>query len=177
MSRGRSGYHPDGIVDVSIIVVSLFRNPLEEEAVKFLPGVLIRKRRAAIPVTAVLGAFHIATRYLKLPIVGAKEKLVKMLKTETPAFHPYVSLRDAINAIEYAVLYKVHSWGGYIIELAKSIGNSIVYTLDRELEKIKDIVVVNPFPKDLVKRCHEHIERRLKTMRGVGEAPRVGLRG
>lgn len=170
MLRRSSGYHPDGIVDVSIIVVSLFRNPLEEEAVKFLTDVLLRKRRAAIPITAVLGAFHIATRYLKLPMVSVKEKLVKMLETESPAFYPHVSLRDAINAIEYAVLYEIHSWDGHTIELAKNIGNNIVYTLDRELERVKDIVVVNPFPKDLVKRYHDYIERRLKTKRCVNEA-------
>jgi hypothetical protein len=37
-----------------------------------------------------------------------------------------------------------------------------VYTLDRELERIKDIVVVNPFPENLVKEYHEYIESRIK---------------
>ena len=54
------------------------------------------------------------------------------------------------------------SWDGYIIELARSLGNRIVYTSDRELERIKDIVVVNPFPGNLVKKYHEYIEGRIK---------------
>jgi hypothetical protein len=83
---GSSAYHPDGVIDVGIIVVSIFKNPLREEAVKFLRDVLLRRRRAAIPVTAILGAFHIATRYLKLPTMGVREALLKMLETRSPAF-------------------------------------------------------------------------------------------
>jgi len=37
-----------------------------------------------------------------------------------------------------------------------------VYTLDKELERIKDIVVVNPFPENLIKKYHEYIEGRIK---------------
>jgi predicted nucleic acid-binding protein len=55
----------------------------------------------------------------------------------------------------------VESWDGYIVKLARSIGNSIVYTLDEELRKIKDIIVVNPFPQDLVKQYHQYIKRKL----------------
>ena len=162
MSEGSSAYCPEGVVDVSIIVVSLFRNPLEEEAVKFLRDVLSRRTKAAIPVTSVLGAFHVATRYLKLPVASVEEKLVKMLETKLPAFYSRVSLEEAISAIKYATLFGVESWDGYIIELARSLGNHIVYTSDRELERIKDIVVVNPFPENLVKEYHEYIEGRIK---------------
>jgi hypothetical protein len=70
--------------------------------------------------------------------------------------------RRSHQAIKYATLFRVKSWDGYIIELARSLGNRIVYTLDRELERIKDIVVVNPFPENLVKEYHEYIEGRIK---------------
>jgi len=144
---GSSAYHPDGVIDVGIIVVSIFKNPLREGAVKFLRDVLLRRRRAAIPVTAILGAFHIATRYLKSPTMGVREALLKMLETRSPAFHPHVSLDDAIDAIEYATYYGVKSWDGYMAKLAKSVGNSIVYTLDEELRKVGGLVVVNPFSR------------------------------
>jgi hypothetical protein len=65
MSEGSSAYCPEGVVDVSIIVVSLFRNPLGEEAVKFLRDVLSRRTKAAIPVTSVLGAFPRGHEVLK----------------------------------------------------------------------------------------------------------------
>jgi predicted nucleic acid-binding protein len=90
----------------------------------------------------------VATRYLKFPVASVEEKLVKMLETKSPAFYSRVSLEEAISAIKYATLFRVESWDGYIIELARSLGNHIVYTLDRELERIKDIVVVNPFPEN-----------------------------
>jgi len=157
-----SAYHPDGVVDVGILVVTLFKNPLRDRAVKFLSDVLSWKKRAAIPVTAVLGAFHVTTRYLKLPAMDVMKVLIKMLETMSPAFYPHIFLEDAIDAIKYARDYKIKSWDGYIIKLAKSIGNNIVYTLDEELSKVKDVVVINPFPQDLVEKYHEYIEGKLR---------------
>jgi hypothetical protein len=71
---------------------------------------LLQRKHAAIPLTAVLNASHVATRYLKLPVVEVKKALAKMLETRSPAFYPYVSLEDAANAIEYAAYYKVMGW-------------------------------------------------------------------
>jgi len=34
--------------------------------------------------------------------------------------------------------------------------------MDKELEKVKDIAVINPFPQDLVKQYHEHIKNMLR---------------
>jgi predicted nucleic acid-binding protein len=83
-----------------------------------------------------------------------------MLETRSSAFYPYISLEDAIDAIDYATYYKVESWDGYIIRLAKNIGNNIVYTLDEDLKKIKDIIALNPFPKELIEQYHEYIKRK-----------------
>jgi predicted nucleic acid-binding protein len=166
MLRRNSGYYPEGVIDVGIIVVSLFKNPLQERAVEFLSDVLIQRRRISIPVSAVLGAFHIATRYLRLPMVEVKKALVKMLETRSQAFYPYINLEEAIDAIDYATYYRIESWDGYLVKLARSIGNNIVYTLDKELEKVKDIAVINPFPQDLVKQYHEHIKNMLRRKHG-----------
>ncbi|MCS7367060.1 MAG: PIN domain-containing protein [archaeon YNP-WB-062] len=160
MLRGSSAYYPEGVIDVSVIVVSLFRNPLQEVAVNFLSEVLLQRKRIAIPIASILGGFHIATRYLKLPAVEVKKALVKMLETRSSAFYPYISLEDAIDAIDYATYYKVESWDGYIIRLAKNIGNNIVYTLDEDLKKVRDVIVLNPFPKELIEQYHEYIKRK-----------------
>jgi hypothetical protein len=37
-----------------------------------------------------------------------------------------------------------------------------VYTLDEELSKVKDVVVINPFLQDLVEKYHEYIEGKLR---------------
>lgn len=128
MLRGSSAYYPEGVVDVGIIVVSLFKNPLQERGVEFLSEVLLRRRRAAIPVTVALGAFHIATKYLRLPAAEVRKVLTKMLEMRSPAFYPYVFPEDAVDAIDYAAYYRVESWDGYLVKLAKSIGNSIIHT-------------------------------------------------
>ena len=87
---------------------------------------------------------------------------MKMLEIKSPAFYPYVYPEDAVDAMEYATYYRIGSWDGYLVKLARSIGNSTIYTLDEELRKIKDIVVVNPFPRDLVRQYHEYIKNRLQ---------------
>ncbi|MEM1610658.1 MAG: PIN domain-containing protein [Sulfolobales archaeon] len=166
MPRRNSGYYPEGVVDVGVIVVSLFENPLKEKAVEFLSDVLIQRRRIAIPLSAILGAFHIATRYLGLPMVEVKRALVKMLETRSQAFYPYIDLEDAIDAVDYATYYRIESWDGYLVKLAKSIGNNIIYTLDKDFEKVEDIVVINPFPQDLIKQYHEHIKNMLRRKYG-----------
>jgi hypothetical protein len=81
-------YHPNGVVDVDIIIVTLLKIPYG--VVKFLSDVLSQKKRAAIPVTAVLGAFHVTTRYLKLPATDVMKILIKMLETMSPAFYPHI---------------------------------------------------------------------------------------
>lgn len=69
---------------------------------------------------------------------------------------------EAKDALDLAAYYRVESWDGYLVKLAKSIGNGIVYTLDEQLRSVRDITVVNPFPEDLVKQYHVYIERKLR---------------
>ncbi len=157
MLRESSAY-PEGVVDVGIVVVVLFDNPLKAEAVEFLADVLRFRRRIAIPVTTIIGAYHVATRYLKLPRIEVKRILTGMLSTKSPAFYPHITPDVAVQALEYATYYNVESWDGYIIELAKRLGNSIIYTLDEELGKVRDVIVVNPFPRELVSQYHEYMK-------------------
>ncbi len=60
---GQEKVRYSGVVDVNIVLVSLFENPLRESGIDFLE-VLLRNKSAAIPTSTLLGAYHIATRYL-----------------------------------------------------------------------------------------------------------------
>jgi predicted nucleic acid-binding protein len=166
-------YYPDGVVDTCVIVVSLFRNPLHGKAMEFLPEVLKQRKKAAIPLTAVMGAFHITTRYLRLPVREVRRILVGMLETRSRAFYPYIFIDDVINSLEYVTQYDVKPWDGYIIRLAKSIGNGIVYTFDKEFEKVKDLRVINPFPEELVKQYHEHIRKLWQQRKKQANTPSI----
>ncbi|MCX8204444.1 MAG: PIN domain-containing protein [Candidatus Nezhaarchaeota archaeon] len=149
--------YPEGVVDVGIVVVSLFDNPLKPRAIEFMADVLKQRRRAAIPISAVIGAYHVATRYLRLPRIDVKRVLAEMLLTRSPALYPHIPLDVAMYALDLATYYGVEPWDGYVIELAKRLGNSIVYTLDEELSKIEGVIVVNPFPEELVEQYHEYV--------------------
>jgi hypothetical protein len=64
-AKGKLGLIPDVVVDVGIVVVSPSKT-LQEGEVNLLSDMLLQRKHAAIPLTAVLDASHVATRYLKL---------------------------------------------------------------------------------------------------------------
>jgi len=154
--------YAEGIVDVSIIVPACFDNPLKNYAVNFLAEALSRKRRIIIPVSAVIGAYHILIKYLKVPKLIIKKVLEGLLRTKSPALYPYISPELAIDSLDYASAYDIESWDGYLIALSRSLGVKIIYSIDKELAKVKEIIVVNPFPEDKLIEYHEWINVRIK---------------
>lgn len=104
-----SSVYPEGVVDVGIIAVACFENPLKELGIRFLSSILKQERRAAIPVSSVIGAYHIATRYLRAPPLSVKKILTRLLETGSPALYPQISTEIAIDALEYAAHYRVES--------------------------------------------------------------------
>ena len=153
----------DGVVDVSVVVPACFENPLKEAAVEFLGEALALRRKAIIPVTAVLGAYHIATKYLKAPRRAVKKVLAGMLKTRSPVLYPQVSLTVAEEALDIATAYSIESWDGYLVALAQSLRTRIIYTLDKELGKSKEILAVNPFPTQKVDEYHRYLTSLLRS--------------
>ncbi len=162
MSKGSLGLI-NGIVDVNIIVLSHFENPARIPALNFLRSVLKFEIRALIPTTAFIGAYHILTNYLKVPRKDAKDALVFTLNTKSKAIYEDVSIDDAIDAIEHAAIYKIESWDGYIVSLAKKFGTRNIYTIDKKLQRVEGIFVLNPIPEDKIKQYHKFIKNLYKT--------------
>ncbi len=153
---------PEGVIDVSIVVPCCFENPLKEHSIAFLSEVLKQEKNSLIPVSSVLGAYHIATRYLRVPRITAKKILEGILDSGSPALYPYISVSTAIDALDYACTYNIESWDGYLISLARSQGATVVYSLDRELSKVREIAVVNPFPQKAIEQYHDFLNSRIK---------------
>jgi hypothetical protein len=63
----------EGVVDVSILVPCCFDKPLKEASSAFIADLLALRKRAVIPATSVLGAYHIATKYLCAPRLAVKK--------------------------------------------------------------------------------------------------------
>jgi len=125
---GLSQARIEGVVDVSIIVLSHCENPAKQAALNFLEAVLIGKRRCVIPVTAFIGAYHILTRYLKVRRSEAAREIIKTLLLETDAFYPHVSRELAIEALATASDFNIEGWDGYLISLARMLRISSIYT-------------------------------------------------
>lgn len=151
--------YPEGVADVGIIVVACFENPLKEHSIAFLSDALSKKKRVILPISAVIGAYHIATTYLKASKIQVKKVLESLLATKSPALYPQITTEIASNALEYATYYNIESWDGYLISLAKSLGTSTLYSLDNQLSKIKEINVINPFPEEAVKKYHAFLKK------------------
>jgi predicted nucleic acid-binding protein len=153
---------PEGVIDVSILVPSCFENPLKNQSIAFLSEVLRKEKKALIPTSAILGAYHITNRYLGVPRVAVKKILQGILDSGSPALYPYISTHTAVDALDYASIYNVEYWDGYLIALARSQGATIVYSLDRELKKVKEITTINPFPQELVEEYHSFLNSKIK---------------
>jgi len=154
--------YPEGVLDVSILIPACFENPLKEHTIAFLSEVLTQKKRAALPVSAVMGAYHIATRYLGTPKIAVKKVLEGILRSGSPALYPQITPQIALDGLDYAVAYDIESWDGYLISLTRSLRATVIYSLDQELSKVKEIIVANPFPQNKVKQYHEFIEAKLR---------------
>jgi predicted nucleic acid-binding protein len=150
---------------VGILVPACFENPLEKESVRFISDVLSGRRPGTLPLTSVLGAYHILTRYLGVPRLAVKGVLEGLLRTDSPALHSATPRRVASDALDYAAAYSIDSWDGYLVALCRSLGSTIVYSMDRELAKVREVTVVNPYPADKVKEYHRFI-RELVERRG-----------
>ena len=159
---GESSAYPDGVVDVGILVPPCFENPLKEHSTAFLADVLTQRKRAAIPVTAVIGAYHVATRYLRVPRMTVKKVLGAILGTGSPALYGHVSPRTALDALDYASTYRIESWDGYLVSLTRSLRSTVVFSLDEELHRVREITLVNPFPREVVERYHDFLEKGLR---------------
>ena len=157
----------EGVIDVGVLVPSCFENPLREESVSFLNDVLLLRRKAIIPVTAVVGAYHIATSYLKVSRVSAKNVYSDLLKTRSEALFPDLKSELASAALDYAAAYKIESWDGYLLAIAVKFGAKIVFSMDKELGEALKLqketslpAVVNPFSTKAVQEYHKFLERK-----------------
>lgn len=148
----------EGIIDVGIVVIAHFENPARIHAFNFLKPILLWKRKCLIPTSATMGAYHIMTEYLGVDRFSACKALTKTLETKSPAFYEDISVDMVTDALEYALAYKIESWDGYIVSLAKNHGAEIIYSIDGELAKrVKDVEVINPIPGDVMRKYHDFV--------------------
>lgn len=160
LGKEEAGY--TGIVDVGVVLVFLFNNPLREEALNFLGEVLSRKNLAAIPTSTFLGAYHIATRYLRCPGDLIAKEIKETLSLASPAFIEDISIEAIEEAVDVAMSYSLESWDGYLIALARSFKAPVVYSMDRGFEKVPDISLAVPFSEEKVEEYHHWVGRLLK---------------
>ena len=165
MQKESSDY--EGVIDVGVLVPSCFENPLKEESVNFLQDVLLGRRRALLPISAVMGAYHIVTNYLGVSRVSAKNVLSELLRTRSEALYPEIGMDLASTALDYAAVYGIESWDGYLVALARKFGAKVVFSMDEEMgESLKEQeeagfpVVVNPFTMTKVREYHKFLEKR-----------------
>lgn len=154
----------EGLIDVGVVVIAHFENPARLHAFDFLKDILLWKKKCLIPTSAIMGAYHVMTEYLGVDRDSACEALEKTLETRSPAFYEDLSVDMAIDALENALTYKIESWDGYIVCLAKSQKASIIYSIDGKLaRKVKEEVkVINPIPAEVFLEYNRWLSERLR---------------
>jgi len=150
------------LVDVGIVVLAHFRNPARKYAAQLLMEALMLKRRILVPVSTYLGAYVVMTRYLKLRRDRVVKALLKTLSLESPAFYGNIPKTVAEKALASASELNISSWDSYLVELAKTLGISKIYTVDEELaKKVRDIEVENPIPRKVMEEYHQYIREKI----------------
>ena len=84
------------------------------------------------------------------------------LNTKSRAFYADILITTAIDAIDYAAVYNIESWDGYLVSLARKFGTKIIYSIDKRIQKVEEILVVNPIPEDSMKEYHKFIKNLMK---------------
>ncbi|MGI0080414.1 MAG: hypothetical protein ACRECH_12420 [Nitrososphaerales archaeon] len=151
----------EGVPDVGVIVPSCFENPLKEQSVNFVHDVLLGRRKALLPVSAIIGAYHIVTSYLGASRVSVKGVLSELLKTRSGALYHEISTDLASIALDYAAARRIESWDGYLVALARKFDANLLFSMDEELGDTLDgegLIVVNPFAADKVRQYHKFLE-------------------
>jgi predicted nucleic acid-binding protein len=151
-----------GVVDVGIVLVSFFDNPLREDALEFMSEVLSRKNLAAIPTSTFLGAYHIATRYLHCPKDLIAREIKETLSLSSPAFVEDISIETVMEAIDVALAHNLESWDGYLVSLARSFKAPIIYSLDENFKKVPDVSLLIPFPKEKIQKYHRWVRKLIR---------------
>ncbi len=150
------------MVDVGIIVLAHLRNPARIYAAQLLLDALTLKKRILIPVNTYLGAYVVMTRYLKLRSDRVAKALLKTLSVESPALYGNLPKAVVEKALTSASELNISSWDGYLLELAKEIGINKIYTIDEELaEKVRDMEIENPIPRNVMREYHQYIQERV----------------
>ncbi|MHA2244280.1 MAG: hypothetical protein ACXADY_04885 [Candidatus Hodarchaeales archaeon] len=151
----------DGIIDVGCIVIAHFVNPIQTEMVEFLEPVLEWKQHLGIPNSTFLGAFHILTSYLRVSPVDAKKSLFDTFRLSSPCFIADIRKEVVTEALELATCYKVESWDGYLISLAKIFGTNVVYSIDKKMDKVSEIIVRCPVEKEKMEEYHRWLSLKM----------------
>ena len=153
----------EALVDVGIVVLAHFKNPAQEYAARLLLDALMLQKPILIPVSTYLGAYIIMTKYLKLRGTAVAKALLKTLSVESPAFYENLPKAVAEKGIALASELNISSWDTYLVELAKELGISRIYTIDEELaKKVKYLEIENPIPVSVMKEYHQYIEKILR---------------
>ena len=160
--QGRNLDYSEGVIDVSIIVPACFDNPLKDASIEFISEVLTGERKAAIPLSAIVGAYHVTTRYLRASRVAVKRVLDGLLATKSNALYGDLSIKHVSEALDYSAVYNIESWDGVLIAICRHHGSRTVYTLDRTLAKVSEIDAVNPFTETQVQAYHQYIKENIR---------------
>lgn len=153
----------EGVVDVGLLVIAHFENPAKDHAIDFLEKALLWKKKYLIPNSVFLGAYHILTNYLRVERTAAFHTLKKTLETKSPAFFADINTELTIEGLTNALGYRIESWDGYIIAIAKAYMAPMIFTIDGGMKnKVKDLQIINPIPEDVFKEYNDWLEKRLK---------------
>jgi len=130
------------ILDVGIIVLAIEKNnPVRSKYLGILEDCIKGRIVSYIPLTVILGAYHVLVKVFKADRNITRNKLLSLMQAKKIRWIPEISSNVTKRAIEYASVYDFESWDGYLLALMRDFDIPVIYTIDEDFQRVNDIEV------------------------------------
>ncbi len=152
------------LLDVGVLVLAIEKNnPVRAKYLDILTKSIRGDIISYIPFNVILGAYHVLTKVFKVNGRGVRNKLFALMRCKKIKWITSISFDEVKRAIEYATIYNFESWDGFILTIMRDFDIPIIYTIDEDFLKVKDIEVrglLNPKEKDALNNYIESLKKK-----------------
>ncbi len=154
------------LLDVGILVLAIEKNnPVRAKYLDILTKSIRGEIISYIPFNVILGTYHVLTRVFRANKREVRNKLLTLMRCRKIKWITDISFDEVKRAIEYATIYDFESWDGLILTLMRDFDIPVIYTIDEDFLKVKDIEVrglLTPEEKDALNNYIEELKKAYK---------------
>lgn len=153
----------DATIDVGIIAIALIENPAQNDALSVLEDALRERIKVLIPLSVILGAYHVLVEVYRSDEKEVTNRLLNLLKARKIMWYETIK-KDRVDPIlEMASEKHVESWDAYLISIMEDFGIKTIYTTDlKDFSKFPQFDSINPISEENWDKYTKWFEEKIK---------------